>query len=171
MGKVCHVRTCQMTCSAVGQIFSPIREWLTHVVFLVVIPKNSTSKCKMPNRSTKWCFLNTHSYFQQPTTSRASWHHFPLVGSLEIGVSERSVFQPNPTSRAASCENYASVKTYPVFFSTCCGNTKNKHQDLGNSRFSTFNFHLFYRFLFIITLIWLITFSKKNPIITGKCWV
>ena len=90
MGKVCHVRTFQMTCSAVGQIFWPFREWLTHVVFLLVIPPKFNKQMQMPNRSTNdvsWIHTRT-SNNQQLQVKLTSFS--PSWLSWSWGFAERS---------------------------------------------------------------------------------
>lgn len=130
MGKVCHVRTCQMTCSAVGQIFWPIREWLTHVVFSPCDSPKFNKQIQMPNRSTNdvsWI----HTLFQQPTTSSQVDIIFPYW-LLKLGFLKDQCWGFQPLEQHPA--DYASVKTYPVFFDLFAVTQKNKHQDLGNSK-------------------------------------
>jgi len=148
--------------------------WHT-LFFLSWFPQNSTSKCKCQiDQQNDVSWIHTRTFNNQQlqvklTSFSPSWLSWSW-GFAEISGSWG--FQPLEQHPA----DYASVKTYPVFFRLVCGETKNKHQDLGNSKNSGFNstFLFFYRFCFITLILdsyMTHHFSKKNPIVTGKCWV
>ena len=66
-------------------------------------PKIEQANAKCQKKTTKWCFLNTHSYFQQPTNSSEVDIIFPCWLSWSWGFWKIRKLGPNPTSRAASC--------------------------------------------------------------------
>ena len=114
--------------------------WHT-LFFLSWFPQNSTSKCKCQiDQQNDVSWIHTRTFNNQQLQVKLT-SFSPSWLSWSWGFAERSGswgFQPLEQHPA----DYASVKTYPVFFSTCL--RWNKKQTPGSGQFKKFRvqFHL-----------------------------